>query len=130
MPTILTAREPANLSSLGVPPFYWVRPTFLRDALLMNHDERSPWVSFRPHSLKQGTNCIQSVEAGAHNESAGARCTATSCPTHFANPPNWAASFNRQAQHDTKNSETQTSHAHPVTIFVLTIIGCVSKDLD
>ena len=65
-PALLTARAVQDLPYVGVPAYYW------------------------------GTNCIQSVEAGAHHESPQ-RCVGDRCPTHFPNPPGWASSFNRTA---------------------------------
>ena len=63
-PSILTARDPVPLPALaGTPGYYW------------------------------GTNCIQSVENGAHGEATP--CAGAKCSTKFPSPPGWMASFNR-----------------------------------
>eukprot|EP00039_Didymoeca_costata_P012075 m.172797 g.172797 ORF g.172797 m.172797 type:complete len:176 (+) comp15376_c0_seq12:49-576(+) len=62
-PGLLTARNMTTLPYLGIPEYYW------------------------------GTNCIQSVENGAHGESI--RCLNGTCATHFPNPPNMISTFNR-----------------------------------
>eukprot|EP00040_Diaphanoeca_grandis_P032978 m.200909 g.200909 ORF g.200909 m.200909 type:complete len:864 (-) comp32782_c0_seq1:202-2793(-) len=64
-PNLLTARQIQALPDLDVPGYYW------------------------------GTNCIQSVEVGAHGESG--RCVGDKCPTHFPNPPNMMSTFNKTA---------------------------------
>jgi beta-glucosidase-like glycosyl hydrolase len=65
-PKILTARSPVPLPALaGTPGYYW------------------------------GTNCIQSVENGAHGESVP--CAGKTCSTKFPSPPGWMASFNRSS---------------------------------
>jgi beta-D-xylosidase 4 len=66
-PDLLTARASKAIPELGVPGYYW------------------------------GTNCIQSVENGAHGETP-ARCTDDwRCSTKFPNPPNMMSTFNRTA---------------------------------
>ena len=63
-PDLLTARASKPLPDIGVPAYYW------------------------------GTNCIHSVENGAHGEVPN-RCIDGKCATFFPNPPNWMSAFNR-----------------------------------
>jgi hypothetical protein len=66
-PDVLTARNPTPFESIGVPTYYW------------------------------GTNCIQSVENGAHGESPkNLRCVDGKCASHFPSPPGWMASFDAE----------------------------------
>jgi hypothetical protein len=64
-PGLLTARAQQPLGYIGVPAYYW------------------------------GTNCIASVENGAHGEATP--CPHGVCSTHFPNPPNMMSSFNKSA---------------------------------
>jgi hypothetical protein len=69
-PLLLTAREMAPAQVAGgdtAPSYYW------------------------------GTNCLQSVENGAHSEMGDdvPRCPSGRCATHFPSPPNMNAAFNR-----------------------------------